>query len=142
VEDRASGVLLDLMPIDPEILGFSNRWYPEAARTAVRVRLSARIEIRMIAAPAFVATKLQAFLDRGAGDFLASHDLEDVLNVVDGRPSFVEELRLASPELRQFVRESLNALLSEPRFEDYLPGLLADQDRASIVLDRLKTLAL
>ena len=139
---RASGVLFDLMPIDPEILGFSNRWYPEAARTAVRVRLSARIEIRMIAAPAFVATKLQAFLDRGAGDFLASHDLEDVLNVVDGRPSLVEELRLASPELRQFVRESLSALLSEPRFEDYLPGLLADQDRASIVLDRLKTLAL
>lgn len=139
---RASGVLFDLMPIDPEILGFSNRWYPEAARTAVRLRLSARIEIRMIAAPAFVATKLQAFLDRGAGDFLASHDLEDVLNVVDGRPSCVEELRLASPELRQFVRESLSALLSEPRFEDYLPGLLADQDRASIVLDRLKTLAL
>ena len=28
----ASGVLFDLMPIDPAILGFSNRWYPEAAR--------------------------------------------------------------------------------------------------------------
>ena len=48
---HASGVLFDQMPIDPAILGFSNRWYPEAARTAVRVRLSARIEIRMIAAP-------------------------------------------------------------------------------------------
>lgn len=138
---RASGVLFDLMPVDPAILGFSNRWYPEAARTAIRVRLSARIEIRMIAAPAFIATKLQAYLDRGAGDFLASHDLEDVLNVVDGRPSIVDELRSASHEFRQFVRETLSTLLSEPRFEDYLPGLLADDSRADIVLERLKSMA-
>src|SRR6185437_1002173 len=34
----ATGVLFDLMPIDPAILGFSNRWYPEAARTATRER--------------------------------------------------------------------------------------------------------
>jgi hypothetical protein len=138
---HASGVLFDLMPIDPAILGFSNRWYPEAARTAVRVSLSARIEIRMITAPAFIATKLQAFLDRGAGDFLASHDLEDVLNVVDGRPSIVDELRSAAHEFRQFVRETLNALLSQPRFEDYLPGLLADHDRENVVLERLKSMA-
>ena len=138
---RASEVLFDLMPVDPAILGFSNRWYPEAARTAIRVRLSARIEIRMIAAPAFIATKLQAFLDRGAGDFLASHDLEDVLNVVDGRPSIVDELRSASREFRRFVRETLSTLVSEPRFADYLPGLLADDSRADIVLERLKSMA-
>lgn len=81
-----------------------------------------RVEIRTISAPAFVATKLEAFMDRGHGDFLSSHDLEDVLAVVDGRPSIVEELQMASPDLRQFVRETIRVLLSEPRFEDYLPG--------------------
>jgi hypothetical protein len=121
----ASGVLFDLMPIDPAILGFSNRWYPEAARTAIRERLNDRVEIRRIAAPAFIATKLEAFVSRGRGDFLSSHDLEDVLTVVDGRPSVVDELRTASYELRQFVCEAVGALISEPRFEDYLPGLLA-----------------
>jgi hypothetical protein len=121
----ASGVLFDLMPIDPAILGFSNRWYPEAARTAIRERLNDRVEIRPIAAPAFIATKLEAFVSRGRGDFLSSHDLEDVLPVVDGRPSVVDELRTASYELRQFVCEAVGALISEPRFEDYLPGLLA-----------------
>lgn len=68
----ATGVLFDLMPIDPAILGFSNRWYPEAARTAIRERLSDRVEIRRIAAPAFIATKLEAFVSRGRGDFLSS----------------------------------------------------------------------
>ena len=137
----ATGVLFDLMPIDPAILGFSNRWYPEAARTATRERLSDRVEIRRIAAPAFIATKLEAFVSRGRGDFLSSHDLEDILTVVDGRPSIVDELQTASHELRQFVRETIGALLSEPRFEDYLPGLLADSSRTDIVLDRLRSLA-
>jgi hypothetical protein len=136
----ASGVLFDLMPIDAAVLGFSNRWYPEAARTAIRVRLNDRVEIRRIAAPAFIATKLEAFVSRGRGDFLSSHDLEDVLTVVDGRASIVDELRAASQELRQFVRETVGALLSERRFEDYLPGLLADDSRTPIVLDRLKAL--
>lgn len=138
----ATGVLFDLMPIDPGILGFSNRWYPEAARTAIRERLSDRVEIRRIAAPAFIATKPEAFVSRGRGDFLSSHDLEDVLTLVDGRPSVVDELRKASHELRQFVRETVGALISEPRFEDYLPGLLADSSRTNIVLDRLKSLIL
>jgi hypothetical protein len=136
-----SGVLFDLMPIDPAILGFSNRWYPEAARTAARVRLNDRVEIRRISAPAFVATKLEAFLDRGSGDLLSSHDLEDVLAVVDGRPSIVDELQMAAPDLRQFVRETIGALLSEARFENYLPGLLADESRTNIVMERLKGLA-
>lgn len=136
-----SGLLFDLMPIDPGVLGFSNRWYHEAARTATRVKLNDRVEIRRISAPAFVATKLEAFVDRGRGDFLSSHDLEDVLAVVDGRPSIVDELQIASPDLRQFVREAIGALLSEARFEDYLPGLLADNSRTNIVLERLKGLA-
>ena len=133
-----SGVLFDVMPIDPTILGFSNRWYPEAARTAARVRLNDRIEIRRISAPAFIATKLEAYLNRGSGDFLSSHDLEDVLTVTDGRPSLADELRTATPELQQFVRETIATLLSDARFENYLPGLLADDSRAGIVLERLK----
>jgi hypothetical protein len=77
-------------------------------------------------------------LDRGCGDFLSSHDLEDVLAVVDGRSSIVDELQTAPPDLRQFVSETIGALLSEARFANYLPGLLADNSRANIVMERLK----
>lgn len=129
------------MPTDPAILGFSNRWYPEAVKTATRVRLSNRVEIRVISGPAFVATKLDAFIGRGGGDLLSSHDLEDILNVVDGRPSIVEELRTASDVLRRFVREQFQTLLSQPDLENYLPGLIADENRVGIVLSRLRSMA-
>ena len=136
-----TGVLFDLMPTDPAVLGFSNPWYPEALNTATRVRLSDRIEIRVISGPVFVATKLEAFMSRGGGDILSSHDLEDILNVVDGRPSIVEELSAASEALQKFVRQTFGALLARPDLENYLPGLLSDENRTAVVLSRLKMMA-
>src|SRR6056297_2848087 len=35
-----AGVPVDLMPTDPAILGFSNRWYPTLVRTARRHRIA------------------------------------------------------------------------------------------------------
>lgn len=33
---KASGMLFDLMPVQQEVLGFTNRWYPYAAQSAMR----------------------------------------------------------------------------------------------------------
>ncbi len=137
----SSGVLFDLMPTDPAILGFSNRWYPEAVKTATHFRLSDRILIRVISGPAFVATKLEAFVSRGGSDILSSHDLEDILNVVDGRPSIVEELTTATDALQKYVGEQFTSLLSRSDIENYLPGLLTDENRVGVVLSRLKSMA-
>ena len=79
------------MPVQPEVLGFSNRWYPYAVETAVPMDLGDGTTVRLVSAVAFVATKLEAFAGRGGGDFLGSHDLEDVLNIVDGREELAEE---------------------------------------------------
>lgn len=137
----STGVLFDLMPTDPAILGFSNTWYPEAVKTAVNMRLTDHIEIRVISGSAFVATKLEAFIGRGGGDFRSSHDLEDILNVVDGRPSVVEELMTNSEALQKFVRDHFRDLLSQSNFENYLPGLLTDRNRVDVVLARLRSMA-
>jgi predicted nucleotidyltransferase len=94
-------LVLDLMPTQGEILGFSNRWYPLALDTAELHGLPSGRSIRIVTAPVFLATKLEAFRGRGQGDFLFSHDLEDLMAVVDGRASLLEECRLSPPELRQ-----------------------------------------
>jgi hypothetical protein len=138
---KASGVLFDLMPVQPEVLGFSNRWYPYAVQTAVTVALGDGVTIRMVSAVAFVATKLEAFASRGGGDFLSSHDLEDVLNIVDGREELAEELAAAPAELRQVVATALDKLLMNPDFVNVLPGLIAESGRTSLVMARMKALS-
>lgn len=138
---KASGVLFDLMPVQPEVLGFSNRWYPYAVETAVPMDLGDGVTVRLVSAVAFVATKLEAFAGRGGGDFLSSHDLEDVLNIVDGRQELVEELAAAPAELREAVAAAFTPLLSNQDFVNVLPGLIVEPERASLVMDRLRALS-
>jgi hypothetical protein len=83
---------VDLMPTDPAILGFANRWYPLAVSSAQMVQLPNGIAIRLITAPLFVATKFEAFTDRGKDDPLGSHDMEDIINVIDGRSELPDEI--------------------------------------------------
>ena len=139
---KASGVLFDLMPVQPDVLGFSNRWYPYAIETAVPMDLGNGVTIRLVSAVAFVATKLEAFAGRGGGDFLSSHDLEDVLNIVDGREELASEMAAAPADVRQAVAAAFGPLLASPDFANVLPGLLAEPERVGVVLGRLKALSL
>lgn len=137
----ASGVRFDLMPVQPEVLGFSNRWYPYAVETAMPVDLGKGVTIRLVSAVAFVATKLEAFASRGGGDFLSSHDFEDVLNIVDGREELAEEIAAAPADLRQAVATVFAQLLANPDFVNVLPGLVAEPERAGLVIERLRGLS-
>lgn len=142
---RHTGLLLDVMPLDAKILGFSNRWYPDALRTAVENILPSGLVLRVVTAPYFLGTKIEAFRGRGADDYFASHDLEDLIAVVDGRASLIDEVSTASPELRTFIGKAVQGLLAEPRFLDALPGYLlpdeANQNRLSQLVRKLQILA-
>lgn len=139
------GTTLDVMPLDEKILGFSNRWYRAAMESSVTERFSDDLEIRIVTGPFFIATKLEAFKGRGEGDFLGSHDLEDLISVVDGRPALVAEVQAEAANLRAYLRAEIKGLLATSGFLDALPGYLlpdpASQSRIHIVLRRLEELA-
>jgi len=135
-----SGTILDVMPLDEKILGFSNRWYRDAMEAATTHQLSRDLEIRVVTAPYFLATKIEAFRGRGRGDFFASHDLEDMIYVIDGRSTIVDEVQTETPLLREYLRAEITGLLATPGFIDALPGYLlpdaASQARIGTVLRR------
>ncbi|MGQ0799658.1 MAG: hypothetical protein ACT4NL_06060 [Pseudomarimonas sp.] len=134
---RQSGVLFDLMPVQSEILGFSNPWYRYAVESAERVDLGQGLSIRRVSAVAFVATKLAAFGNRGGGDILGSHDLEDILNVIDGREELAAEIAAAPENVRNTIVRAFSDILRHPDFANALPGLVAEPERAEIVRQRM-----
>ncbi len=137
------GMKLDVLPSEEEVLGFSNRWYEAVLRTAVSVQLPAGPAIRLVTPACFLASKLAAFTDRGRGDYFESHDLEDVLAVVDGRPEIVAEIAQADPEMRRYVCGAFARLLDDEGFVNALPGLVTDGSpptRAPLVLKRLRSI--
>jgi hypothetical protein len=138
------GVRLDVMPDDPAISGFSNRWYPAVRATATRVELEPGLSIRLVTAPLFVATKLEAFLDRGDGDLFGSRDLEDIVALIDGRPELTTEVETAPGDVRRYLGTTLGELRARRGFraavQGHLPPDGTSQSRADIVLDRIASI--
>lgn len=142
---RKGSLIVDVMPTEQGIFGHStNRWYVDVAREARRLTLPSGVEINVVSAPYFIATKLEAFQSRGKGDYL-HHDMEDIINVVDGRVELADEVRNASEEVRTYIREEFDALLAEATFVDqlgvYFQPDVASQSRVPIVLSRMIAMA-
>lgn len=141
---RHGALILDVMPTDPDILGFANRWYVYAARD-FRIMAVNSVTLRVVSPASFLATKLDAFHGRGNGDFMLSHDMEDIIAVIDGRPEIVRDISTAESEVRNYLREQFALLLQNRSFLDalpgYLPGDAGSQQRLPILLDRLARIA-
>ena len=142
---RLGELLVDLMPPDEEILGSSsNRWYRDAIRTSVKVDIGDGITIRLVTPSYFLATKLEAFLDRGKDDFLGSHDLEDVIAVIDSRAEIVEDIASTDNDVKDFISSLFREFLSDQYFLEALPGKLegdaASQARLPIIVERLNAI--
>lgn len=139
---RLGELKVDFMPDDASILGFSNRWYADAIEHGKKVVLSDGTPIRLISPVYFIATKLEAYNGRGNDDPLASHDIEDLLNVIDGRESIQQELEQADPILKIYVAYQIGLLLQHQDF-DYAVQTTARNtpDREAIIFRRLEMLA-
>lgn len=142
---RIDGIAVDVMPTDTEILGFSNQWYAQALQQATVTEVAEGMMIRVVTGPYFLATKIEAFYSRGRGDFMSSHDMEDIVTLLDGRPEITEEVRVAPEELKIFLSHAFSDLYRNRDFLDALPGYLmpdsASQKRIPIVLKRVRVLA-
>ena len=138
-------VIVDIMPTDEKILGFANRWYAQAIRKAQAVSIDKDLDIRLVTAPFFLATKIEAFAGRGGGDFLSSHDIEDIISIINGRKEIIGEVAGSSPELQAFLSETFQTFLANESFLESVPGHLlpdpANQARYGIVLERIKQIA-
>lgn len=138
------GILIDIAPTDKSVLGFSNRWYKDAQNNAVSKNLNNSKVIRVISAPYFLATKLEAFKDRGKQDFLLSHDLEDIIAVIDGRPEIIDDVSNTAHNLKEYLSFEFNTLINNARFMQALPGHLnyssESEKRKTIVEERINAI--
>ena len=76
---------------------------------------------------------------------MASHDLEDLIAVIDGRHELIDEIRNSNAELRRYIANELNRLLGDADFLAALPGQLpgdaASQARLPELMRRLRAIA-
>ena len=138
---RLGNLKVDFMPVDANILGFSNRWYADALEQAEDRQLSDGITIRLVTPSYFVATKLEAYQGRGNNDPLSSHDIEDLLNIVDGREELLLEVSQVKPKLKAYISEQITVLLGYSDFNYAVQAAARNNiEREAIIFERLEAL--
>jgi predicted nucleotidyltransferase len=151
-EDIESGVLcrfkkrdliLDLMPTDTKILGFTNIWYQEGFKNSIQKTVDG-LKIQTFDLPYLLATKIEAFKGRGKNDFRMSHDIEDIMTLFDGRANIANDLMSASNGVLKYLKHELSLFLSNSDFLQSIEGHVSDRENTSfrkdLILDRMKAL--
>lgn len=123
-------------------LGFTNRWYAEACDA----RLSTSIAgLHVISPLYFVATKFEAFVDRGRSDPLVSHDLEDIVVVLRRDTALIVEIAQGTGTVHGALREHLQQLMADPFAADYIRGHVESDDvsqqQAEVLIQRIAAAA-
>jgi len=132
---------VDFMP-DDDTLGFSNQWYRQALATADEYEISAGVMIRLVSPEFFVATKLEAYKGRGNNDPLESRDIEDLLNIIDGRDALLEEISQAPSEIKDFIALEFTNLLDNSLFEYAVQNKTnGETGREEILFSRIEAIA-
>lgn len=135
---RLGELRVDFMPDDESILGFTNRWYKDALKTADNYQLSDKIEIKLVKPVYFIATKLEAYLGRGNNDPVSSRDIEDLLTLFDGRPALLDEISQSTPKLNNYIADQIILLLKDSNFAYAVQSAaLNDQQREQLIFERL-----
>lgn len=135
-------MLLDVMPTDESILGFSNPWYLPAVKNADIVELEEGLSIRLVSVAYFIATKLIAFRSRGNSDYYC-HDMEDIITVFNGNSKIVEHISNASQDVREYISNEFSILVADKGFKvNCIAGNLSYEDkmRVELVFERIKSI--
>lgn len=136
---KIQGIIVDVMPTSDEILGFTNIWYSPGFANSITYQLTEETEIRILAPTYFLATKLEAFKNRGKEDGRTSTDFEDIIFFLNNRSTIWEELKNTSSPLRNYLLESFKNLLAKKYVEEWVSGHLeyAEQGRVEFILGSL-----
>lgn len=133
---------VDFMPDDEAVLGFANRWYRDALAHTEDYALTDDLVIRLVDPVYFVATKLEAWKGRGNSDVLESRDLEDILNVIDGRAELADEILEGEEKVKEYIGEQLRELLANDMFDYAVSSQAAgSEEREGILFQRIEKMA-
>ncbi|MBQ3288928.1 MAG: hypothetical protein IJH50_05910 [Kiritimatiellae bacterium] len=137
------GVTVDVLPVREEVLGWRSTWFESALRSAMTVDVQGR-SIRVVSAPYFVALKLEAFEERGGGDFITSVDFEDVICLFNGREAVAEEIA-AEREIGKMLGAKFAAYLRSDILDDAIEGFVQTErnpdERKTAILSRFRKVA-
>lgn len=120
---KIHGITVDIMPTGENVLGFSNKWYPDGFKHAMDVSITQDCRVKIFSSPYFIASKLDAFTSptrENHDDGIFSSDFEDIIFVLENRSSVWQEMDEAPEDVKNYLQQTFTALMSHPEFEEWV----------------------
>ena len=119
------GIIVDVMPANIDILGFSNPWYKDGITNKTSAILLDGTSIYILPVEYFVATKLEALDSRGGKDIRGSHDWEDIVYVLDNCSCFINNFRQCNNhDLTAYLKEKFDNILNNRNIREIIYSAL------------------
>ena len=137
---KYKGLIVDIMPTDEKVLGFSNKWYAPGFKQAIDFEIDKQHIVKIFPVAYFIASKLEAFKSRGKNDGRTSSDFEDIVFVLNNRNTIWKELQESDEIAKQFLTNEFSKLLSGNYIDEWIAVHLDynDRQRADFITSRLK----
>lgn len=132
---------VDIIPAEDNAFGSTNRWYKIGFEDLWKVKAKNQ-EIYILSAPCFLATKFEAFNSRGK-DYRTSHDIEDIIYIIDNRITIVDEIAKCDERILEFIKSELQKIIDKGLLEELLQThihpLIIDE-RIEIVKEKINSI--
>lgn len=137
---KIQGIIVDIMPTNDPSIGFTNIWYPEGFEKAIDYEIDERNVIKILSAPYFIATKLEAHKGRGKNDGRTSQDFEDIVYVLENRESIWEEMNNSDRSVKEYLRSEFLVLLKNPNLFEWIDSHVerGSPPATYLIIDKIK----
>lgn len=137
-------ILVDVMPSDTDVLGFSNKWYDEGIENKISKMLPDGIEIFVFPPEYYFATKFEAHKGRGGKDLRQSHDFEDIIYILDNCSELLDSITNANETVKVYLREECVNLLKNEGLTEGIESALpygSGEESTDIIMELTQGIA-
>ena len=139
---RFEELLVDVMSTVSVGWAPSNRWFSPGFQRAIEYNLE-DVVIKILPLPYFLASKMDAFFDRGIQDLYGSQDFEDILYIFNYTSTLEQQVLSADNEVKMHLIECIKNILNNDKILSIIPGHLyydTADERFEMIKSRLKTI--
>ena len=140
------GIKVDFIPVNPDILGFSNIWYKEGVASKISIVLPEGISIFILPVAYFLATKFEAMRNRGGSDIRGSYDWEDIVYVFANCGKVLQNFRQCkNVNLIEYLQKEVFNLLNNNNIREIIYSALpynADEESVDEIVRLMNNILL
>ena len=134
--------MIDVMYTDGVLQGINSNWYQAGFDNAIEIQIKDK-KLKILNAVYFIATKLEAFTDRAYKnkDYWDCKDLEDIINVINGRPELLIEIMNSPKDVVQFISGYFKKLIEDPKWLEAIKAIARLERSRNIVLGAIEKIS-